>query len=264
MPIISLLSDFGLKDPYVSEMKAVILSICPKVTLVDITHEVSKYNIMEGAFILASATPYFPENTIHLAVIDPGVGSKRRPIIVRSKKHLYVGPDNGLLILAAKNDGIINVYHIVNKKYMRKEISSTFHGRDIFAPVSAYLANGVKPEEIGIEIEDYEIPEFVKPIIKNNLIELRVIHVDSFGNVITNLHKNQVKDLKLKFNAKLSLIIKDKKLKVKFLRTYSDAKKKELLALIGSHNFLEIAMNQGNASNKLKLKEGNCIKMLIE
>ena len=152
MPIISLLSDFGLKDPYVSEMKAIILSICPNVTLIDITHEVSKYNIMEGAFILASATPYFPENTVHLAVVDPGVGSKRRPIIVRSKRHLYVGPDNGLLILAAKNDGIINVYHVVNEKYMRKEISSTFHGRDIFAPVSAYLANGVKPEEIGIEI----------------------------------------------------------------------------------------------------------------
>ncbi|MEM3522663.1 MAG: SAM-dependent chlorinase/fluorinase [Candidatus Bathyarchaeia archaeon] len=258
------MSDFGLKDSYVSEMKAVILSICPNATLVDITHEISKYNIIEGAFILASTAPYFPNNTIHLAVVDPGVGSKRRPIIVKSKKHFYVGPDNGLLILAAKKDGIIKVYHIVNKEYIRKEISSTFHGRDIFAPVSAYLANGVKPEEIGVEIKDYEIPEFVKPTIKNNSIELKVIHIDSFGNVITNLYKDQIKDIKLEFNTKLLLKVKGKKFKVKFLNTYSNAKKKELLTLIGSHNFLEIAMNQGNASNKLKLKEGDSIKIFIE
>lgn len=261
MPIISLLSDFGLKDPYVSEMKAVILSINPNITLIDITHEISKYDIMEGAFVLASATPYFPKNTIHLAVVDPGVGSKRRPIIVKTKNYLYVGPDNGLLILAAINDGIISAYHIINKKYLREEISSTFHGRDIFAPVSAYLASGVKPEEIGIEIKDYIVPSFINPIIKNNFIELQVIHIDSFGNIITNLHKNQIKELGIDLNTKLKLKVKNKTFKINFLKTYSDAKKKELLALIGSHNFLEIAMNQGNASKKINLKKGSSIKI---
>ncbi|MEM3061231.1 MAG: S-adenosyl-l-methionine hydroxide adenosyltransferase family protein [Candidatus Bathyarchaeia archaeon] len=264
MPIITLLSDFGLKDPYVSEMKATILSICPSATLIDITHEVAKYDVVEGAFILASASPFFPKKTVHLAVVDPGVGSKRRPIIVKSKRHLYVGPDNGLLILAAKNDGLISVYHITNREYMREEISSTFHGRDIFAPVSAHLANGVKPEEIGIEVEDYEFPEFVKPVIKGNLVELQAIHIDSFGNVITNLHRDQVEGLKLDFNTRLRLRIKDKTIKIKFLRTYSHARKKELLALVGSHDFLEIAMNQGSASDRLKLKKGSRINLFIE
>ena len=145
MSIISLLSDFGLKDAYVAEMKAIIITINPLVRLIDITHQIEKFSIRRAAYILASVTPYFPEKTIHLAVVDPGVGTKRRPIIVETKRGLYVGPDNGLLMLAAYKEDIINVYLIDNPKYMLSKVSKTFHGRDIFAPAAAYLDKRCDP-----------------------------------------------------------------------------------------------------------------------
>ncbi|MGA3110147.1 MAG: SAM-dependent chlorinase/fluorinase [Candidatus Bathyarchaeia archaeon] len=132
-PLISLLTDFGVQDSYVAEMKAVVLSICPDANLVDITHQVGKFNIRMGAFILASATPYFPSRSVHLAVVDPGVGSNRRPIAIETNRSLYVGPDNGLLIPAATAEEIRHVYELTNHSLMRSPVSSTFQGRDIFS-----------------------------------------------------------------------------------------------------------------------------------
>ena len=187
MSIISLLSDFGQKDPYVAEMKAVILSINPQARIVDITHEVEKFNIRMGAFILASATPYFPPNTVHVAVVDPGVGTERRSIIVETKRGFYVGPDNGLLMLAAHKEGIVKVYHIDNPKYMLSRVSRTFHGRDIFAPAAAHLAAGTNPFEFGPAIEDYVFPEFVKSQAKRGEVVGEVLHIDGFGNIVSNI-----------------------------------------------------------------------------
>ncbi|RLE51072.1 MAG: hypothetical protein DRJ21_00870, partial [Candidatus Methanomethylicota archaeon] len=136
--IIAILTDFGLRDPYVAIMKGVILSIAPHVKIIDITHEVEKFNVKQGAFILASVVRYFPRNTIYLCVVDPGVGTKRRPIIVETNRSTFVGPDNGILMLAAHSEGILRVIEIRNPKYMLKGRSSTFHGRDIFAPAAAY------------------------------------------------------------------------------------------------------------------------------
>ncbi|MEJ2272273.1 MAG: SAM-dependent chlorinase/fluorinase [Candidatus Bathyarchaeota archaeon] len=143
MAVISLLSDFGMKDSYVAQMKAIILSINPEVRIIDITHEIEKFNIRNGAFVLASAVNSFPPKSIHVAVVDPGVGTKRRPIIIKTKKSLFVGPDNGLLILAANQESIVKIYSIENSQYTLSNISKTFHGRDIFAPAAAYLSTGI-------------------------------------------------------------------------------------------------------------------------
>src|SRR4030067_2462156 len=134
--IITLTTDFGLKDPYVAEMKAVILSTCPNVVIVDVTPEIEKFNIRMGAYVLASVAPYFPKGTIHVVVVDPGVGTQRRSLIIQTRKGFFVGPDNGILFLAAEKQGIIRIHEMTNRKLMSPHISNTFHGRDIFAPAA--------------------------------------------------------------------------------------------------------------------------------
>ena len=173
--MITLTSDFGLKDPYVAEMKGVILTINPNATIVDITHGVEKFNIRMGAFMLASAAPYFPKGTVHLAVVDPGVGTERRAILVQTKQGFFVGPDNGVLMLAAQNQGIEHTYELTNPKFMLPQVSSTFHGRDIFAPAAAYLDISVKPSEFGPEINDATTPEFASVRAKKWFFDRRSI-----------------------------------------------------------------------------------------
>ena len=160
--MITLTSDFGLKDPYVAEMKGVILSINSKTTIVDITHGIEKFDIRTGAFILASVVLYFPKGTVHIVVVDPGVGTNRRPILVESKQGFFVGPDNGVLMLAAQKLGSEHIFELNNRKFMLPKISSTFHGRDVFAPAATYLDMGMKPLEFGPEINNAINPEFVE------------------------------------------------------------------------------------------------------
>ena len=254
--MITLTSDFGLKDPYVAEMKGVILTINPKATLIDITHEVEKFNIRMAAFMLASATPYFPQGTIHLAVVDPGVGTQRRAILIQTKKSFFVGPDNGILILAAQNQGIEHVYQLTNPKFMLPKISSTFHGRDIFAPAAAHLDKGVQPTEFGPEIKDPINPEFTKVKRANRSLIGEVMHIDGFGNIITNINE---KDMVQNHAEKVNVDLLDISLKLTFGKTYAQAKPKEPIALIGSHGFVEIALNQGNAAEKFHAKAGDKI-----
>ena len=174
--MITLTSDFGLKDPYVAEMKGVILTINPNATIIDITHDVEKFNIRMGAFMLASAAPYFPKGTVHLAVVDPGVGTERRAILVQTKQGFFVGPDNGVLMLAAKNQGIEHTYELTNPKFMLPKVSSTFHGRDIFAPAAAYIGYRCrKASEFGPEIADVVIPEFASVKSSNETFNRRNI-----------------------------------------------------------------------------------------
>src|SRR5450759_7256 len=158
-------------------MKGVILTINPDTVIIDITHDIEKFNIQMGAFTLASAAPYFPKGTVHLAVVDPGVGTKRRAIIIQTKQAYFVGPDNGLLILAAENQKITHTYQLTNQKFMLPETSSTFHGRDVFAPAAAYLEKGIKPEKLGPEIFDPVKPEFAQIKLENDSIIGRVLHM---------------------------------------------------------------------------------------
>jgi S-adenosylmethionine hydrolase len=257
--IITLTTDFGLRDPYAAEMKAAILGICPNVAIVDITHEIEKFNIRMGAYVLASAVPHFPKGAIHVAVVDPGVGTRRRPILIQTQQGFFVGPDNGLLILAAEHQGISRIHEITNPQFMLPRVSSTFHGRDVFAPAAAHLANGVHPTEFGPEIRDAVKPEFTKVTRRKDVLVGEVLHVDNFGNIITNIGEKEIARIHMKDVVNVEL--PNQKLKLKLCKAYGEAKPQEPLALMGSHNYLEIAINQGNAAAEFATKSGDKIKL---
>jgi S-adenosylmethionine hydrolase len=259
--IVTLLSDFGLKDAYVAEMKAIILSKCPEAKIVDISHEIDKFNIRMGAFVLASAASYFPKGTVHVAVVDPGVGTKRYPIIVETKHGYFVGPDNGVLLLAALKDGIRNVYVIENPRYMRLEVSKTFHGRDIFASVAAHLAAGVNAFQFGRKINCYVEPNFAKPRFKEDTVFGEVLHIDTFGNIITNISSKIFKKLGVRESESIWIEISKKTATLKLCSAYGDGFTNEALALVGSHEFLEISVNQGDAAKRFKTKIGDSIRV---
>ncbi len=257
--VITLLSDFGLKDPYVAEMKGVILSIHPQARIVDISHEIEKFNIRMGAFVLASATPHFPAGSIHLAVVDPGVGTKRRPIIVETERGFYVGPDNGLLMLAAQKEGVGHVYPANNPRYMLPRVSRTFHGRDIFAPVAAHLARGRPPSEFGPEIHEYVVPEYAKPCVRKGELLGEVLHIDGFGNVVSNISAEDLERMNMREGCSLRVKLDGKTLTPKFCSAYGEVPAKTPLAIIGSGYFLEVSVNQGSASKTFKVKIGDSI-----
>ena len=255
-PVVGLLSDFGLKDPYVAEMKAVILNICKDAQIIDISHEIEKFDIRMGAFVLAWAVPYFPKDTVYVSVVDPGVGTKRRPIVVETRRSLLVGPDNGLLMLAAERDGVQHVYEIGNTAFMLSKVSKTFHGRDVFAPVAAYLAARRVPSEVGSEIKDYFIPKYANPVLKNDTLIGEVLHVDDFGNVITNISEKNLNKIGTKQDVSLDVKLGKKVLNLRYCSAYGEVDVNEMLAVIGGHGFLEIAVNQGDAAEKLKARAG--------
>jgi hypothetical protein len=247
---ITLLSDFG--DVYPASMKGVILGIHPDANIVDISHSIPRHDIRTGAFVLMTIVKYFPAGTVHIAVVDPGVGTKRRPIAARAQSsegeiHFFIGPDNGLLIPAARSIGKFDVYEITNRDFFRKIPSHTFHGRDIFAPVGAHISMGVGVEEIGAEIFDFIDLDFGVGIKTADSILGKVIFIDTFGNIVTNISSEKVD---LKFGDTLEI----EGFKVPFLNSYGFCKEGEPLALIGSHSYLEIAVNQGNAARFFRKK----------
>ncbi len=254
--MITLTSDFGLKDPYVAEMKGVILTINPQANIIDVTHNVEKFNIRAGAFVLASIAPYFPKDTIHLVIIDPDVGTERRAILIQTKRGFFVGPDNGILMLAAQNQGIEHLYELSNPKFMLTKVSSTFHGRDVFAPAAAYLDRGVKPSEFGPEITEAAKIKFPSIEWKNSSLIGEVWLIDEFGNIITNISQKDLPQNRI-FNVKFPGVLQS----ISFGKTYARVKLLEPLALIGSHGFLEIALNQGNAAEKFQVKVGDKIEI---
>jgi len=261
MKIITFLTDFGTKDGYVAQMKGVALSITDA-RLIDITHDITPHNIREGAFTLRSVVPYYPTGTVHVAVVDPGVGTERKGILITTRKHILVGPDNGLLMPAAHFLGDFIVYEISNEKYTPNPISSTFHGRDIFTPVAAHITNGVPFEKIGSRINDFVDLDFGQGVIENNTSTGRVVYIDRFGNVVTNITGNILPN-GLVYNKKIMLFAGENCIEIPFVRSYGFVKKRELLATIGSSNFLEISVNQGNAAKKLSIKEDDELKIIF-
>jgi hypothetical protein len=261
-PLISLLTDFGTEDPFVGEMKAVIFSICADALVIDITHEVQRFDIRMGAFLLASATSFFPAGSVHVAVVDPGVGGERRPIAIETNRALFVGPDNGLLIPAATHEGILHVYALTNHLFMRDTVSFTFHGRDIFAPVAAHLACGTQPKEVGDEITDYVRLSFGEPKFDKRGVTCEAIHVDHFGNVVTNIPQQNMD--RLNSNAKFVLTMHGKRLRARLVQAYSDIGEKELGLIAGSHGFLEVASRESSASRRLKARPGDAIRVSFQ
>jgi S-adenosylmethionine hydrolase len=254
--MITLTTDFGLKDPYVAEMKGVILTINPKANIIDLTHKVEKFCIRLGAFILASAVPYFPAGAVHLVVVDPGVGTERRAILIETKRGFFVGPDNGVLMLAAKGQGIEHVYELTNSEFMLPQVSSTFHGRDVFAPVAAHLDKGVIPLAFGPEIVDAVTSGFASVEVLNGSFIGEVLHVDSFGNIITNIDQKELPKSK-----KVTVEFQNVTLNIPLGKTYAQVKPQSPIGLIGGHGFLEIALNQDCAAKKFQAKIGDKIKV---
>ena len=260
-PLVSLLSDFGLVDPFVAEMKAVILGICPRARIVDVSHGVAEFDIRMGAFLLAEAAPSFPEGTVHVAVVDPGVGSTRRPIVVKTKRGIYVGPDNGLLIPSATLEGVVGVFEISNRSMMAQEVSATFHGRDVFAPTAAHIACGHHPEDCGRRIHDYVASPFHDPVMEDKNVTCEVLHVDRFGNIATNLTHAHLKHLHVKPGREVTLLIQRRRIHVRIVRTFSDLHKNEVGLMLGSHGFVEIACHESNAAKRLRIRRGSVVRV---
>ncbi len=255
-PIITLLTDFGTKDYYVASMKGVILKINPRCRIIDLSHQVSPQDIREGAFLLASAFSYFPEQTIHLAVIDPEVGGKRKPILLKTRNYFFVGPDNGLFTLVAEKDGVERVIELTNSKYFLSPLSSTFHGRDLFAPVAAHLSRGVRPQTFGKRVDQWVRLDLKKPEEEGKRLIGEVILNDRFGNLITNIEKERI----LGFIKDYSFVIRIGRRRIsKISQGYWEGRKGDLLALFGSAGFLEIAVREGNAQKRLKVNRGEPI-----
>ena len=261
MKIITFLSDFGNNSSYVSQMKGVALSIT-EAKLVDITHEIRPHDIRQGAFILQTSIPYFPKGTVHVAVVDPEVGTNRRGIVVTTRTQILIGPDNGLLIPAARNLGDFCVYEIKNPDFMLNKISNTFHGRDIFTPLAAHILNEIAFDQIGPKISDFINLDFGKYEINDKYATGNVISTDRFGNIITNIDGNKLRQV-LEYDRKILLFINNQNISIPFVKSYDFVKVGESLSTIGSSNLFEIAINQDNASNKFKIKPGDEIKILF-
>ncbi len=260
MKTITFTTDFGINSNYPAQMKAVVLSIAPDAMLVDITHSISKHNIMEGAFVLQTTVPYFPEGTVHLCVVDPGVGSIRRGIVIVTKTQILVGPDNGLLTPVAKKLAPFQVYEIKNPNFMLKKISNTFHGRDVFAPVAAHILNGVLFEEIGPIIHDYIDLNLEQTEITDKYVTGKILYIDDFGNIITNIQKYLLQKY-LEPGKKVMVFIGKNRKEIPFVNTYSDVKKGTFIITNSSSDYLEISANQSKASDILKVKLGEEIKI---
>ena len=249
-PIVTLTTDFGLNDHFVGAMKGVILNIAPDAEIVDITHSVQPFDILDGALAVAQTYDYFPSRTIHLVVVDPGVGSARRPIIASSDRHRFVAPDNGVLSLMYAREERLHVRHITEEHYFLQPISNTFHGRDIFAPVAGYLAKGVDQEKFGQEITDYVRFNFPKPkAVDSATMRGVVLKIDRFGNLITNFTPQDVPAL---FEAQATgfKITVGKKEVMTMRASFAEGAPGEVFGILGSMGYLEIAANRG-AANQL-------------
>lgn len=252
--VIALLTDFGIEDPYVGAVKAVISGINPKVQIIDISHHVPPQDIQEGAFILYSSYKYFTKDTIFVAVVDPGVGTRRRIVCVRTGQYTFLAPDNGLLSLVLSKEKPLLTVEVTNTRYFLPEVSSTFHGRDIFAPVAAHLSRGLNPTKLGRRIDDLHTFPISSPIPKEKgVLEGEIIHIDRFGNLITNVEHEWAEILT---HGLASISIKDKKI-FNVSRTYQEGQVGELLALFGSSGHLEISVNMGNAKEVLGCTRGD-------
>jgi len=242
--IITLTTDFGLSDPFVGIMKGVILGIAPKAQVVDISHEIPSYDISEAAFVLETAYRYFPEHTVHVIVVDPGVGSARRPIAARVQGHSFVAPDNGVLSFVL--DAV--AYHITNENLFLESVSPTFHGRDIFAPVAAHMARGTPIESVGPAILDFVKIIASKPRQRGGKLVGTVLRVDKFGNIITNLRRE---DLGRDFTIRIA-----GRSICRLCSNFSEAEPAEFVAIEGSTGYIEIALNRDSAAERLNAGRG--------
>lgn len=251
--LITLLTDFGSRDAFVGIMKGVMLSINPSVSFVDLSHEVPPQDILAGALLLRSATPFFPPGAIHLAVVDPGVGGSRRALVVETSYGFLVGPDNGLLSLAAPAEAVMRLIHLTNEHYFLTPRSQTFHGRDVFAPVAAHLSRGVPPEDFGNLISDME--RLTLPSVEHHAGGLtgNVIYIDHFGNIITNITEADLRLFPMD-----TLLVSIGGMQIRGIQSsYAAVEVGAPVALINSWRLMEIAVRNGSAAQRLAIHPGH-------
>lgn len=253
---LTLLTDFGYKDGFVGSMKGVIRKINPSVSIIDLTHEVAPFDILEASLILNASYKYFPKYTIFVCVVDPGVGTEREPIIVKTKNFIFVSPNNGILTLVLKKEEILKIIKISNGKFILKTDTNTFHGRDIFAPVSAYISRGVPIEQFGEELNEENLVKinFPEPEERGNKIIGEILRFDRFGNALTN-----IENIPENFKAK----IKNYEIK-ESCKNFLEGDKNKPNLIKGSFGFYEIFVPLGNAKERFSLKKGEKIEIIKE
>jgi len=264
-PIVTLTTDFGLNDHFVGAMKGVILDIAPEVQIVDISHAVQPFDILDGALTISQAYSYFPSGTVHVVVVDPGVGTARRPVILVGDRHLFVAPDNGVLSLIYDRERSISVRHVTAEHYFLQPRSNTFHGRDIFAPVAAFLAKGLDPEKLGPELTNYirfAAPR-PKPVDERTLRGV-VLKTDRFGNLVTNITPQDAPRLFAATPTAFRIMIGTRSQVTRICANYAEGSPGEVFAILGSMGFLEVAANRGSASQLMGAGKGSEVNLVME
>lgn len=262
--IITLTTDFGLTDEYVGVMKGVILTLAPAAQVIDLSHGIEPQNIAQAAYLINSGCRYFPDNTIHMVVVDPGVGSNRRLILVQARRQLFLAPDNGVLSLLLNREDFNAAHLVANEELFSKPMSKTFHGRDILAPVAAHIANGIALDKVGPQLKYEELQHLdlgatITPDGKS--VQGLVIQVDRFGNLITNIDRRTTRQLTdNNTGAKLTVLIGERVINT-LADCYDDAPRGGLLSLFGSRDYLEIAVNHGQADKYLGVAVGDVVQL---
>jgi S-adenosylmethionine hydrolase len=259
MRVITLLTDYGIRDSYVAEVKGAILRINPDVTIVDISHSVESYNVREGAFHLARSVTYFPNDSIHVAVVDPGVGGERSSIIIETHRGTLIGPDNGLLAPAAERLGVDRVVKITERKLLPPRVSDVFDGRDTFGPVASLIAKGEPATSFGPVVDGYtRIPTYTAKITDKG-IEASVIHVDGFGNLVTSITYDMLELLGLEPDSMVTFEVKGRRFTLPYVRNFSSVPRREPLAVVAGGGYLEISINMGNAMKSFEVERDESV-----
>jgi S-adenosylmethionine hydrolase len=255
-PLITLTTDFGTASPYVAVMKGVILSINPQARLLDLSHSIRAQDVRHASYFLATTAPFFPAGTIHVCVVDPGVGSERAALYAEAGGQRFIGPDNGILTGGFAKLGRACCRRLANNRFWRPGVSSTFHGRDIFAPVAAHLSLGVDPNELGPELPEPVLLPSRSAVTFGNKWQGEVQFVDDFGNLITNIPACKLKCLPVKV-----ALAQTKPVALRWVRTYADAAPGELVCLFSSDGFFEVAEVNGNAARRLGVEVGAAVEL---
>ncbi len=260
-PIIGLFTDYGWDDPYVAQLKGVIVTINPNVRLLDITHNIAPFNVIEGSYLLDQCAEEFPAGTIFVAVVDPQVGTERAPVLLETGKgKFFVGPDNGLFTQVIAHEGLSRAWQLDKPEFFRPgDVSHTFHGRDIFGPVAAHLSAGTPPERFGTQLKTLTLLPDHAPTFAAGMISTQVLHIDRFGNIILNFTADSEFAAKLHNGNLVRISVGRENFSAPLVKTYGEVEKGRLLLLYGSSGQLEISMNQGSAAREMKLAPGTAI-----
>lgn len=256
-PLITLTTDFGTADWFVGVMKGVLLGLNPRIQVVDLTHEISPGDLPAGAFALMTSCRYFPKGSIHVAVIDPGVGSRRQAIAVETEDYFFVGPDNGVLSWALRHQRLRRVVSLENPAYFRKPVSHTFHGRDVFAPVAAHLTRGVSMSKLGPALRTFQRLKWPETKSSSGIVFGEVLYLDRFGNALTNIDATSLEELTVQ-TLRVGI---DRRPAFPVAEYYQAVPQGAPVAILGSSGFLEIAVNGGSAARRLGLKTGTKVKV---